>query len=205
MGRKIVCKDCKQEKEHEARGYCKTCYNRRRNQGEFASKTCSVDGCNNGAVQKGMCRKHYQRARQEKRVNFKGKWMREYQAIYCLHHGLDRIPDGYEIHHIDHDPTNNSIENLQLVTQAEHKRIHADDRAEQACGHRDWRQCTFCKQYDCLDNLVQYGGGFCHRECHREYQRNRYANDPEFRERQKQQWREWYYRQKNKNQMSFWC
>ncbi len=30
------------------------------------------------------------------------------------------------VHHIDHDPFNNAIENLQIVTRAEHKRIHGE-------------------------------------------------------------------------------
>ncbi len=206
MGKLILCKDCGEMKEHYARGYCVTCYRRRQTRGEFASKTCSVDGCKRGAVKKGMCEKHWQRARQTKKVTYNGKQIPEYQAIYCQHHGLDCIPNGYEIHHIDGDATNNSIDNLQLVTREEHAKIHADDRAEQACGHRDWRCCTFCKQYDSRENLVQDRTNFYHKECYREYQRkyrrNRYTNDPEFRERKKRQWREWYYRQKNQNQMS---
>ena len=35
------------------------------------------------------------------------------------------IPNGYEIHHIDFNKINNSIENLQLVTPSEHTKIHS--------------------------------------------------------------------------------
>ena len=38
------------------------------------------------------------------------------------------IPDGYEIHHIDFDPSNNGLENLQCLLRAEHKKIHAARR-----------------------------------------------------------------------------
>lgn len=39
-------------------------------------------------------------------------------------------PDGHQIHHIDHDPSNNDIENLQLMTTSDHARHHLLDRIE---------------------------------------------------------------------------
>lgn len=35
------------------------------------------------------------------------------------------IPEGYEIHHIDHDKSNNDIKNLKLIKLREHKSYHA--------------------------------------------------------------------------------
>ena len=35
-----------------------------------------------------------------------------------------KIPDGYVLHHIDENPHNNSIKNLQLMTEEEHLRHH---------------------------------------------------------------------------------
>lgn len=37
------------------------------------------------------------------------------------------IPIGYEIHHKDHDKSNNEISNLELLTKAEHKQRHKDE------------------------------------------------------------------------------
>ena len=37
------------------------------------------------------------------------------------------IPDGYQIHHIDHDKGNNDIENLKLVSAKEHSEIHSKE------------------------------------------------------------------------------
>ena len=34
------------------------------------------------------------------------------------------IPKGYVIHHIDFDPANNAISNLQMMTQSEHVKLH---------------------------------------------------------------------------------
>jgi predicted XRE-type DNA-binding protein len=38
------------------------------------------------------------------------------------------IPDGYVIHHIDKNKTNNNISNLQCLTQFEHKSIHSKEQ-----------------------------------------------------------------------------
>lgn len=35
-----------------------------------------------------------------------------------------KIPDGYQVHHKDHNKDNNSIENLELMLQSEHMRMH---------------------------------------------------------------------------------
>lgn len=48
-----------------------------------------------------------------------------YRKIYEQHHGI-KLAKGMEIHHIDGDSTNNSIENLQAVTTEEHYKIHRD-------------------------------------------------------------------------------
>jgi len=46
----------------------------------------------------------------------------------CLH-------ENEEIHHIDYDGLNNDIDNLQLATKDEHKRIHLKDTV-----HRRWNR-----------------------------------------------------------------
>lgn len=35
-----------------------------------------------------------------------------------------RIPDGFDIHHIDHDKTNNDIANLECLSKADHARLY---------------------------------------------------------------------------------
>ena len=62
----------------------------------------------------------------------------------------------YHIHHIDHNPSNNDISNLQLVTSSEHKRIH-------------W-QGTAPKQYICENCGKTFmtkstSARFCSRTC----------------------------------------
>lgn len=36
------------------------------------------------------------------------------------------IPDGYHVHHIDHNPDHNEIENLQLISKHEHLSYHSN-------------------------------------------------------------------------------
>lgn len=38
------------------------------------------------------------------------------------------IPEGCEVHHIDLDPSNNQLENLQCLTKEAHRKLHADMR-----------------------------------------------------------------------------
>ena len=45
-----------------------------------------------------------------------------HRAVYRYYRG--EIPDGYIIHHIDGNPTNNDISNLQCLTNSEHRKIH---------------------------------------------------------------------------------
>lgn len=33
-------------------------------------------------------------------------------------------PRGFEVHHIDHNPRNNDLSNLQLLSPGEHQRVH---------------------------------------------------------------------------------
>lgn len=51
-----------------------------------------------------------------------GKKKRLHHAVYEYYKG--EIPKGMVVHHIDFNPLNNEIDNLALVSRAEHMRIH---------------------------------------------------------------------------------
>ena len=57
----------------------------------------------------------------------KGKPVFLHREVYLQHNKLKEIPKGYVIHHKDRNKLNNSINNLQMVTRGEHKRIHNKD------------------------------------------------------------------------------
>ena len=61
----------------------------------------------------------------------KTQFQLSFQAVlYAYFIGI--VPAGYVVHHIDDNPLNNKLENLQLVTRAEHSKLHRDDRKKYA-------------------------------------------------------------------------
>lgn len=58
-----------------------------------------------------------------KRVKIKGKDILEHRLVMEKHIGR-KLKKNEHIHHIDKNKLNNSIENLQIVTNAEHHSIH---------------------------------------------------------------------------------
>lgn len=51
------------------------------------------------------------------------------------------IPDGYEVHHIDGDKSNNDISNLCLMTVHEHKKYHSENLSEEERERRRQNMC----------------------------------------------------------------
>lgn len=51
-----------------------------------------------------------------------------HRAVWAYHNGP--IPDGYCVHHRDHDKKNNAISNLELLTGAAHMSHHNQERYE---------------------------------------------------------------------------
>ena len=63
---------------------------------------------------------------QEKGVD--GKQHRIRLHIYVWEKYNGPVPDGFDIHHIDHDPSNNEIENLVALPKSEHRKLHMAER-----------------------------------------------------------------------------
>src|SRR5882757_607828 len=61
---------------------------------------------------------------------FQRKGVRLHRAVWESIHGA--IPDGFHIHHVDHDRANNEPENLQLMLGTEHVGEHGRDIANLA-------------------------------------------------------------------------
>lgn len=63
---------------------------------------------------------------------FQHKGKRLHRAVWEYHHG--EVPDGYHVHHIDEDRSNNDPANLLLVKGTEHVRHHMaePERAKQS-------------------------------------------------------------------------
>lgn len=57
------------------------------------------------------------------------KYVFKHVVVMCEALGLTELPDGFVVHHIDHDPTNNALNNLALLTASAHSRLHSRERA----------------------------------------------------------------------------
>jgi len=44
---------------------------------------------------------------------------------------IEKIPEGYVIHHIDGNEANNILENFQMMTDEEHKKLHMENISEE--------------------------------------------------------------------------
>lgn len=132
-----------------ARGWCLKHYKRWRNNGDpnickrikAYNCECSVSDCKRPARTHRMCKIHadryFRRGRlhtvirkrgtgsidgKYKKFTINGKSIREHRLVWEKHNGS--IPEGYVIHHKDGNGLNNSIENLEMMTRAEHVRHH---------------------------------------------------------------------------------
>lgn len=57
-----------------------------------------------------------------------GKSIRIRLHIYVWEKHNGRVPEGYDVHHIDHDPSNNEIDNLVAMPRSEHHKLHIGER-----------------------------------------------------------------------------
>lgn len=78
-------------------------------------------------------------------------------AIWKAAHG--EIPEDYEIHHVDFNPSNNALENLQCLTRTEHRRFHMECRK----ANKQTFTCKYCgKEFEGIANIKNY---FCSDNC----------------------------------------
>ena len=61
----------------------------------------------------------------------KTEFQLSFQAVLYAYF-IGTVPSKYVVHHIDDNPLNNKLDNLQLVTRAEHSALHRDDRKKYA-------------------------------------------------------------------------
>ncbi|ABQ12453.1 HNH endonuclease [Phormidium phage Pf-WMP3] len=53
----------------------------------------------------------------------------QHHVVMCEALGLTQVPDGFHVHHVDGDKTNNNINNLALLCDSAHSRLHSRERA----------------------------------------------------------------------------
>lgn len=78
------------------------------------------------------------------------------------------------IHHLDENPANNANNNLVICPDsAYHNLLHQRLRAKKECGNPNWRKCNYCKKYDSPSNMWMNTSNAHHKECMKNYQRER--------------------------------
>lgn len=196
------------DRQTVARGFCKSHYRRFRANGTLQlavrvvyPKTCIVDGCSKPSERKGYCQMHYRRLQRFGRLNNirqpKGslvnasdgyiqqniagvtKMRHVWVAESALGHEL---PYGAEVHHVNQIRNDNRPTNLVICPdRAYHMLLHARQRAFDACGHAEWRKCSYCGRYDDTGNMGERktrGGKsvtYHHKKCAARYARERKA------------------------------
>lgn len=56
------------------------------------------------------------------------KYVYKHHLVMCEALGLTELPNGFNVHHIDGDKKNNSLNNLALLTLPGHSRLHNRER-----------------------------------------------------------------------------
>lgn len=84
------------------------------------------------------------------------------------------VPEGFEVHHIDENKDNNSLENLQCMTITEHRRLHAkSNRAKGVLKQQKYKcTCAECgKEFLATDKSQK----FCSKTCRLIYPKSKGA------------------------------
>lgn len=84
----------------------------------------------------------------QKRYRFK------HNIVWEKYYG--KIPDGMQVHHIDHNKLNNDISNLKLVDSLTHKRIHS------GCVEKDgilYKPCRKCNEFKPIEDYYKRKSG----------------------------------------------
>lgn len=94
-----------------------------------------------------------------------GKWTSKPLHVLRYEAAHGKVPAGYDVHHIDHDHTNNSVENLVAITKSDHRRTHAGwIKTDGQWSHKPCRACLILHP---LSNfrLAKKGGSKYQLEC----------------------------------------
>ena len=91
-----------------------------------------------------------------------------HRAVWTYYFG--EIPDGYVIHHIDGDKSNNDISNLAIMTRIDHMKLHKSSiQKPQKHTKKTKFKCIVCgKEYESVNNGRNL---YCSKECLEQYKK----------------------------------
>lgn len=156
---------------------------------------CSVDGCDNNAISKLLCNKHYLRlinhgdvnhmtkaAKGEGTINHDGYRYIQVNGIKIFEHRIvaekalgKPLPKGAIVHHVNGDKLDNRTANLVICQdQAYHFLLHARTESINAGYPAYYRKCKYCGQYDNPEWMAKNRSQFYHKKCINKYTKQRY-------------------------------
>lgn len=83
------------------------------------------------------------------------------------------LPPRAEVHHVRGKHDNRAL--VICEDRKYHQLLHQRQRALDACGNPNWRQCGYCSRYDDPTNLYINPHNCFHRDCKNTYRREREA------------------------------
>lgn len=90
----------------------------------------------------------------------------EHRWVWEMAHGP--IPEGFHVHHINHDRCDNRLENLQIMPGHEHRDMHAREREDhRLIGGVEFRRCGRCHVYKPTAEFSRRAAGTYHGYCKR--------------------------------------
>lgn len=103
---------------------------------------------------------------------YRGRYAYEHHVVYWVANGVVPSP-GYVIHHLNHDKRDNRLENLSMISGAEHGSEHGSERRNPVVV-----DCGFCKtEFAIAANVYKSrakqsvsGRLFCGRSCQARFQ-----------------------------------
>lgn len=121
------------------------------------------------------------------------------RAVYVWEQINGKLPNGYAIHHINFDKSDDRIGNLQCLLRKEHLFIHGREREDHKIIRGiEHRRCQRCRKYKTLDNfwkrIAGTFGGYC-KKCSKEKLREWQNKN---REKVNKYMRDYYHKQKVK-------
>lgn len=125
--------------KHNAKGYCQFHYDSYRYYGDPLKSKRLIKG--NVLNLENACRIVTNQGYVYLTKTINGKIYRIFEHIYVWELYNSVKPTGYQVHHINSVRTDNRIENLMLVTQQEHTRLHF---GWEIIDNTWWKPCKSC-------------------------------------------------------------